>query len=175
MPRQIAKGVGAALIVALLTAGLHAASGQPLIFRDVINDEFTTGFCGYPIQVVTTGTGIFHVFFDESGQFERALITAADIKIQFTNLLTGETIWTPSVNMVQESINDDGTGTKTLRGLLWHLIVPGEGLITADVGRLDILVTFDDQGNVIDEEVVFVAGQQDNAFIPALCQTLAEP
>jgi hypothetical protein len=73
--------------------------------------------------------------------------------------------------MVQQSQNDDGSRTTSLRGLFWHLIVPGEGLITADVGRLDIHMTIDDEGN-FHEEVVFDAGQQEGAFLSLLCATL---
>jgi hypothetical protein len=94
------------------------------------------------------------------------------MKMVFTNLITGEAVWTPSVNMTQEQLNEDGTGTKTLRGLLWHLVVPGEGLVTADVGRIDWLFTFDDQGNVVSEDLVFVAGIQENQLPPMLCSVL---
>ena len=121
----------AALLSTVLAARIQATTGQPLIFQDVLNDIFTTGFCGYPIQVETTGTGVFHVFFDDEGAFERAIITSADIKITFTNTLTGEVVWTPSVNMTQEVMESDVTGTKTLRGLLWHLIVTHPRLCSA--------------------------------------------
>jgi hypothetical protein len=73
--------------------------------------------------------------------------------------------------MVEQSQNDDGTRTTTLRGLFWHLIVPGEGLVTADVGRLDILLTMDENGE-ISEQIIFSAGQQEGSFLPLLCEVL---
>ena len=165
-----------ALIVAGVVAlgsqiSLAARSGGPTIFRDVIDDTFVFRSCGFPIEVRTTGTGVFHIFRDAEGNLERVLITSAAIRFNFTNLLTGESVWTPSVNMVREDFDDDGS-TQTLRGLLWHLVVPGEGLITADVGRIDFRFTVDEEGNVIAQEVVFLAGQQDNQFIPQLCSVL---
>lgn len=47
------------------------------------------------------------------------------------------------------------------------------GLLTVDVGRIDFQFTFDDQGTIIGEEVVFVAGQQEGQFEHLLCSVLA--
>ena len=167
---------GGLLFALLVGSGLAArASGAgPLIIREAVDDTFTTGYCGFPMEVHTTGTTMVRVFFDESGNFERALITAPGTRVSFTNLDTGESVWTPSVNMVQETANADGTGTQTLRGLLWHIVVAGEGLVTADVGRIDFHFTFDDQGNIESEEVVFAAGQWPgpNVFFDTLCSIL---
>jgi len=130
--------------------------------------------CSFPVRLHTTGWGIVHLFLDEDGTFRRVIITEPDTTITFTNELTGASVWTPSVNMVEESPNRDGTGTKTLRGVLDHIVVPGEGLITADVGRIDFLFTFDDQGTIISEQMVFSAGQQDgeDQFDAVLCTFL---
>jgi hypothetical protein len=148
------------------------ASGAPIIWQEDIEDAFVTGFCGFPMEVRTTGTGVFHLFLDEDGNFERIIITSPTVRLVFTNLNTGESVWTPSVNMVDQRMNEDGTGTLSYRGLLWHLVVPGEGLVTADVGRIDWLFTFDDEGNVVSEELVFVAGIQENQLPPMLCPVL---
>jgi hypothetical protein len=160
-------------IAAMSAARVEAQGGGPIIFREEIDDSFTTGACGFPMEVRTTGTGVFHLFLDETGSFERLIITEPQVRITFTNLETGESVWTPSVNMVMQVLNEDGTGTKTLRGLLWRLVVPGDGLLTADVGRIDFLFTFDDEGNIISEEIVFSAGQQENNFLPMVCSALA--
>jgi hypothetical protein len=160
------------LLTLALTLPLGAKAAGPIIEKISLDDTFTTGFCGFPMEVHSTGSAVFHIFLDEAGNFSRGIITAPQTRITFTNLITGESVWTPSVNMVQETDNQDGTGTKTLRGLFWHLIIPGEGLITADVGKLDILITLDSDGVPISEEVVFTSGQQDGAFIPMLCDAL---
>jgi hypothetical protein len=174
MPVRIA--VGGLLFALLLGTGLatRASGAGPLIIRDSVDDTFTTGYCGFPMQVHTTGDVVVRVFFDESGNFARALITAPETRLQFTNLDTGASVWTPSVNMVQETANADGTGTQTLRGLLWHLVVPGQGLVTADVGRIDFQFTFDEDGNIVTEDVVFAAGQWpgQNVFFDSLCPVL---
>ena len=170
---KLIRGLGVSLVLAcLFVARPQAVGGQPIVYKIPTNDVFVTNYCGFPMRVTTTGSAVIHLFLDAGGNFERVIITAPDLKISFTNLNTGETVWTPSVNMVMEQANEDGTGTKTLRGLLWRLTVPGEGLITADVGRIDFLFTFDEDGNIISEDVVFLAGQQENIFLPTLCSVL---
>ena len=172
-----AVSFGGFVVFAFLVGGglaARASGGGPLIIREPVDDTFITGYCGFPMEVHTTGTTMVRVFFDNSGNFERALITAPETRVSFTNLDTGESVWTPSVNMVQETANADGTGKQTLRGLLWHLVVAGEGLVTADVGRIDFQFTFDEQGNIESEEVVFAAGQWPgpNVFFDTLCSVL---
>ena len=163
-----------AIVVAwgLAATSVRAVGSGPIIFKEVVDDTFVTNFCGFPMQVRSTGTGIVHLFLDENGDVQRVIITAPQTRMTFTNLDTGKNVWTPSVNMVLSEANEDGTVTQSLRGLFWHLVVPGEGLITADVGRLDYRLTFDNNGNIIEEEVVFSAGIQEGQFVPTLCSVL---
>lgn len=172
------KPLIAAVLLAWLVTGAFSslakpAAEAPIIWQEDIQDVFVTGYCGFPMEVRTTGTGVFHLFLDEGGNFERIIITEPTMRMTFTNLDTGEAVWTPTVNMVEQHLNDDGTGSKTLRGLLWRLVVPGEGLVTADVGRIDWLFTFDEAGNVISEDLVFSAGIQENQLPALVCTVLA--
>jgi hypothetical protein len=165
----------ATLAIVLLpqVAGRAAAVRQPLIFSIPPGPDVTVRhLCEFPVLVHGTGWGIVHVYFGEAGDFERLIITEPAVTLTFTNLNTGVSVWTPSVNMIEETANPDGTGTKTLRGLLDHIIVPGEGLVEADVGRIDYLFTFDDQGNIMSEQTVFTAGRQDGEFDAVLCSVL---
>jgi hypothetical protein len=171
MHRRVFWASVAALFVSV--GGYRAsAAGGPLILQLPIDDVFVTQMCGYPLEIRSTGTAIIHVFPTELWD-ERVIITAPQTRLQFTNLSTGESIWTPSVNMVMQIPHEDGTGTKTLRGLLWRLVLPGEGLITADAGRIDFLFTFDDEGNIVSEEMIFSAGQQNGDFLEQTCAALA--
>lgn len=159
-------------LVALTLFFANVAAG-PIIYTDQVDDTFVTGYCGFPMEIHTTGTAVIHLFLNENGGFDHAIVTSADTKMTFTNLNTGESVWTPSVNMVLAEDNGDGTGTQSLRGLFWHLIVPGEGLITADVGRLDYLLVLDENGQPTGEsEVVFSAGMQEGLVIPTMCDVL---
>jgi hypothetical protein len=171
--RRIVAASCIAVAVSAVSAIRLDARGKPFMVRNYIDSTFTTGYCGFPMQVHTTGSAVLHYFLDEASNPVRLLITASDIKISFTNLDTGAMVWSPSVNTVDYEIRNDGTVLKTLNGLFWRLVLPGEGLITADVGRLQLLQTFDSNGNVIDEEVTFSAGQQDGTFPHEICGALA--
>ncbi len=172
MKKYIISFVSAALFSLLSFTGTVFASA-PLIFTvppqpDVVYHHV----CDFPVLLHSTGTGIFHVFFDGAGNFDHVIITGANVKLTFTNLDNGKSIWTPSVNMVEEYNNPDGTGVQTLRGLLDHIVIPGQGLVTADVGRIDTLYTFDNSGNIIGAQTIFSAGREDNQFVPAVCTAL---
>jgi len=168
--------IAAVIITGALIGGdvvrLQASAGGPIIFRQQIDDIATTTFCGFPMEIRTTGTAVIHLFLDDDGGFQRVIVTAPRTRLTFTNTATGESVWTPSVNMVQEIANADGTGTQTLRGLFWHLVVPGEGLVAVDVCRIAFVFTFDDLPNIVSEEVAFEAGQWEGQFIPMLCSAL---
>ena len=165
--------LGFSLLLLSFTARAFAA--EPLIFSVPAGPDVTYHhLCSFPVLVHTTGNAIFHVFFDSAGNFSHVIITAPQTTLTFTNTINGKSVWTPSVNMVEEYGNPDGTGTQTLRGLLDHIIVPGQGLIAADVGRVDIVYTFDNSGNIIGAQTVFSSGQQDG-IIPnpsILCSVL---
>ncbi len=165
-------GLALALFLAPINAPKAFASA-PLIFTmpaqpDVIYHHV----CSFPLLLHSDGTGIFHVFFDKNGNFDHVIITAPQTRLTFTNLNTGKSVWTPSVNMVKEYNTSDTTGIQTLRGLLDRIVVPGQGLVSADVGRFDLLFTFDSSGNVTSAQPVFSAGIQDNQFIETVCSVL---
>ena len=160
-----------ALTLLALALPLAGHSAAPTIFHLSTDDTFIDTSCGFPLEVITEGTAVVHLYLDEAGAFERAIITAPQTRLTFTNLSNGESVWTPSVNMVTEAQIDADSGTSSLRGLFWHLILPGEGLITADVGRLDLLFTRHADGSFT-EEVFFSAGKQEGAFLFLLCDAL---
>lgn len=173
MTRRVVFAFLTASLVALGGHEASAADEPPLILRLPIDDTFLAQrLCGFPVEIRTTGTAVVHVF--PTDLFDpRVIITAPETRLTFTNVVTGESVWTPSVNMVMQIPNEDGTGTKTLRGLLWRLVLPGEGLVTADVGRIDFLFTFDEAGNIVSEELIFSAGQQNGDFLDQVCSALA--
>jgi hypothetical protein len=159
------------LTLVALALPLAGHSSPPTILHEPINDTFIDPACGFPLEIIAEGIAVVHLYLDEAGAFERAIITAPQTRLTFTNLWNGKSVWTPSVNTVTAVEIDADSGTSSLRGLFWHLILPGEGLIAADVGRLDLLFTRHADGSVT-EEVIFSAGQQEGTFMPLLCDTL---
>jgi len=148
------------------------AGDGPIIFPVDVESTEVVGWCGFPMEIYTTGTAMVHLWLDDNGEFEQVLITAPATFLTFTNLDTGESVWTPSVNMVMQEVYTENSRIATYRGLFWHLIVPGDGLITADAGRLDLLLTLNPDGT-ISAETVFSAGLQEGQFLDLVCSVLA--
>lgn len=163
----------ALLAASLLTLGASqpAVAQQPGIFREPVDTVVTETSCGFPIEIRTTGTAVIHIF--PTDLFSpRVIITAPRMTVTFTNLLTGESISTPSPNIITETPQEDGTRIDSLTGLFWRLVVRGEGLITADVGKIDLVVTFKENGEVESVEQTFSSGQQNGDFLTQVCTVL---
>ena len=65
---------------------------------------------------------------------------------------------------------DTGSATVTLTGLSGHLIVPGQGVVAQDSGR--IVLFFEDPEDQ-EPDVLFESGRLDGGPFPALCDILA--
>jgi hypothetical protein len=158
-----------AVALALILAPTLAFAKQPLIFDVPAQPDFTIHHsCPFPVLVHSTGHGIFHVFFNNQGAVSDIIITAPDTTLTFTNTTNGHSVSTPSVNMVKQSF-DGSTLTVSFRGLLDRFVVPGRGLVMADVGRVDTVYTVDSNGNIVSAVQTFASGQQDNGLSDAIC------
>jgi hypothetical protein len=161
LPVLLVLGCAAALVVmgGASAVAAPAASHERIEVDDTIVLE---GECAFPVEVHITGTLVTNV--TPQGTIE----AFPTFRVTFTNLDTGASISSPSPVVARTVSNDDGTATVYATGLAGHLIVPGEGLITVDVGRL-VFIT-DETGEPIGEPA-FIAGQFEGVF-PALCDVL---
>lgn len=67
----------------------------------------------------------------------------------------------------------DGTSVfLTINGLQGRLTAPGQGLVTADVGRL--ILEYPCQDFQCTPEIIFTAGHMDSGPFPALCDLLSD-
>lgn len=176
--RLIVAALGiAALLTGAFAAPFQPASG-PTISRITVNDSFTQYVCGDPgpgfmMKTQATGTAVIHRFAGKNGDFEKYIITQPRMRMKFTNLDTGESVWTPTVSMTMQQKNAAGKVTlKMETGLKWRIIVRGEGIVTGEVGRIVWRYVYDDDGNFIDSDIVFSAGIQDGNVAPVLCEVL---
>ena len=116
-------------------------------------------------------------FVDEAGNF---VATQARIRLKESFIgPTGATLTYPNVGIDKIAYNADGTHTVTATGILGlRVVVPGEGLVIADVGRIVSTLTFDPEtGEVVQEETDFEAGQRPEDFdeaeaLAAICAYL---
>jgi hypothetical protein len=88
---------------------------------------------------------------------QRAPITGVD-----------ETVATPDVGVDKVTIAADGSATVAVIGLIARIVVPGEGLVGAETGRL--VLVFEGPGDE-EPDVLFKAGHDDVAA--AICAALA--
>ena len=92
----------------------------------------------FKVDFVESGVAVVSTFFDKEGNWDRT-------QLNFTARGTGFNTDTKTTYEHHASINEffEPGGAKFI-GVLWHLTVPGKGVIVIDVGRL----VFDEFGFV---------------------------
>lgn len=164
------------LLVALLaTVPTTPAFADPPTFETIPLDEileFDAGeVCDFPVRLEFAGHLNIQHHFDSEGNPSFDKITFVQWSLTITNLDTGESIFTVGPEPIKVTFNQDGSITDAHMGLILHIVSPGEGLITADVGRIVFLITFEDGEQ---EETVFEAGIHEMEFFPTFCEVLEE-
>lgn len=97
------------------------------------NTQFPPGFM---VQTRATGTALYHT---TAGKI---VVTQARARITWTNLNNGKSVWTPSVG--NWTLVPDPYGNLVVAyssGVLQRIVIPGEGLVSADVGRIDVTIS----------------------------------
>ena len=154
--------LGAAVAVSPAAAG-------PLHFTFPIDETFSVDGCGFPVEGRTTGFIREHVFFDAEGNAVRVIDTFS-LKITYTNLETGETLGTVAAGPDLITIHADNSATIASIGIVSKLVVEGQGVVAASIGRVVFFFTDPDD---LDPDVLFVAGLHGGDFLSALCEALA--
>ena len=152
----------------LLSLGLFtpALAAKPEMFTLLVDDTFVAGECdGFSVIESVQGRIKFSAHFDNDGNFVME-IARFSLRHTFTNSETGAALSSPDVGIDKTVVNEDGSGTTAVIGIVSQIIVPGEGPVFRHLGRLVIDLNTD--------EVVFEAGQHDDfaGLLPALCSAL---
>jgi hypothetical protein len=163
-----AIAVLASLALTQLTAG--ATPPQTEMTRDVVIDV-TSGIvsatCGFPVQLHTEGFYQTITFVDDDGNLIRQIGQAVFHGSLSAN---GKSIPSKVAGPEMLTLNDDGSVTLTVVGVT-HRNVPGAGHVGSNAGRFTVLLTFDENGEVIGEELVEAAGLFDP--LAEICAFLA--
>jgi hypothetical protein len=161
--------ISAALSAALLLSVSPAGAVAPDNFTVEVDESFSFDDCGFTIEGRTTGFIRGHVFFDKDGN-SVGVINNFALKVTYTNPETGETLTTPVVGPDIITFHDDGSVTIASIGIIASIVVPGEGLVAAQIGNIVFFFTDPE-----DEEpdVTFVAGPHEGDILAALCEALA--
>ena len=157
------------LLITLLTLipFTSAFAAKPVIFTIQVDDTFESGTCdGFTVIEHVEGTIKISTHFDQDGNFTMELIRFS-LRHTYTNSETGETLFSPDVGIDKVTVHQDGAVTIAVIGIVTRIVVPGEGLVFAHLGR----IVFD----AFTGEVIFEAGRHDDLanLLPVLCSALA--
>jgi hypothetical protein len=184
MRRFLLATVWGSALALLMTLGPVPAVAAPpeekfnlIEVDETFVDEFLTAQCGFTVTHTVVGTIKESVLVDEAGNF---VVTQARFRLKEALIgPTGATLTYPNVGIDKIAYNPDGTQTVTATGILaLRVVVPGEGLVIANVGRVVTTLTFDPEtGEVVQEETDFEAGQRPEDFdeaeaLAAICAYL---
>ena len=174
--RGVRRGLSLLVVVAAGAAALPAVAGAlpPDRSTEQIDDTFVepaapNGPCAFPVQIHFTAQLESTRFFDRDGNEIRTLTRFLSASATFS--ANGKSI-TDRQGGIQHITFDPETGTSTLAltGLTGHLIVPGQGVVAQDSGRV---VLFFESPEDEEPDVLFEGGRHDGGPFPALCEILA--
>jgi hypothetical protein len=129
------------VVVAFSIAVSSGASAAPPV-RDRFSVHLTgfapavSAFCGFRIERDIAGDLIDTTFVDGDGNAKRFLEVAPGFKVSFTNPANGITVTYPNVFSVHQTFNADGSIDEATVGLVFRVIVPGQGPVAINTGRL---------------------------------------
>jgi hypothetical protein len=165
----------AGLVLALLVTGAFAGPPPPTArsenLRVSSHDVTLNGDCSFPMEIDAFADGVIHRHYDATGQLVKTLITTPQGRMTFKNLNTGKSVWTPTVGVFVSKTNPDGSLTFGWSGIHARIVVPGQGLVLADLGRVEWTLKFDGSGNVTSFKLSR-SGVQDGVVPARLCDVL---
>ena len=156
------------MLMMLLTLTLYtpALAAKPEMITIPVDDTFVFGECaGFLVIEHVEGAikASFHTDQDGNPVME---IVRFRLRHTFSNSETGASLTSQDVGIDQLTINQDGSGTVAVIGIVARIVVPGEGLVFAHLGR----IVFDLETG----ELLFEAGRHDDFanLLPVLCSAL---
>ena len=112
--------------------GVRAAG--PAVFTVPVDETSSMEACDFPVENHTTGAIRIHDFFDEQGNLVRE-IANYNLKITYTNSLTGESVTSRSAGPDILQVNPDNSANLLSIGLLARIVVPGQDCWRRRPGR----------------------------------------
>ena len=153
-------------ILLSLTLYTPAYAGKPVFTNITVDDTFVAGECdGFSVIEHVQGRVKVSTHFDKNGNFVME-IARFSLHHTYTNSETGASLFSPDVGIDKIVINEDGSGTVAVIGIVARIVVPGEGPVFRHLGR----IVFD----INTGQAIFEAGQHDDFadLLPALCAAL---
>ena len=144
---------------------MPASAGAPTITVEIVSESHSDN-CG-SFEITHSIEGQVRIFDFTPTRFQAVYHFVET----FTNPANGKSLWTPNVGPDNVTFMEDGSVLVAAIGLISRLVVPGEGVVTQDAGRIVLYYeNIDDQ----EPDVVFEAGPHDGGTYPAICDYLAD-
>jgi len=143
-----------------------AFAAKPEFLTIQVDDTAPIAECdGFTLIEHVEGTIKISTHFDQDGNLAME-ISRFRLRHTFSNSVSGASVTSPDVGIDKLTLNQDGSGTVAVIGIVSRIVVPGEGPVFVHLGT----IVFD----VNTGEVVFEAGQHDDfaGLLPALCSAL---
>ena len=150
-----------------LTPFTSAFATKPEVQTFPIDVTSVIGECdGFSVIEHLEGEITVSTHFDQAGNFMME-ISRFSLRHTFSNSETGASLFSPDVGIDRITLNEEGEAILAGIGIIRRIVVPGEGLVFAQVGIIRI--------NLATGEVLFVGGPHEDfaGFLPALCSALA--
>lgn len=169
---RIVRRASVGLLAALALAASASGAKPEIVTIEV--DATDTGAIqcqGFRLDVSVEGQIKVRSFF-ENGVLVRE-ITSVSLTRTATNPETGESVFTPDVGVDFLRVEENGSATLMIVGLVTRIVLPNQGLVFADVGLLKL---FFESPSDTEPEVVLQAGkhEEDTDQVAALlCEALA--
>jgi hypothetical protein len=153
-----------------LASAAAPTSTSTEVDRDIVLAA-SSGTCAFDIVAHLEGTRVVTDYTDRDGTLVRRVILLRHFTITYTNPLSGKSLSTPLAGPVIGEPQPDGSWLVTVPGNDGRFVVPGEGIVFANVG-LRIGTHVGPLSGAIDD-IVKSVGIQDASEFPAVCSGLA--
>jgi hypothetical protein len=149
-----------------LTLFTPALAAPPEFITIVVDETVPFGDCaGFTVIEHVEGKVKISTHTDKDGNVTME-IARFSLRHTFVNSETGASLTSPDAGIDKITVNQDGSGTVAVIGVVSRIAVPGEGVVFVHVGK----IVFD----LNTGDVLFVAGPHDDFadLLPALCSAL---
>ncbi len=170
LPAAVLACLFAVLVVPL--AGANPPTATETQIDADIPIPASAGTCPFDIVAHVEGTRVVTDFTDQDGALVRRVIHLRNFTITYTNPLSGKSLSTPLAGPAIGEPQPDGTWLVTVPGNDGRFVVPGEGIVFANVGlRIGMRVGTFPPATI--QEIIKSVGIQDDSEFPAVCSGLA--
>lgn len=175
---QVVALTGLMTLVAGWVAGAPAGAATPEVVHTKVDVSLPgIDVCGFTVDSVVQGTDTFEIFVDRSGNV--SIQDLSHVVSTLTNTANGKVVHVEGAGrdafQPDPVVNRDGTitATDTLTGMDLRIYTSHSSTLVKDAGFLSMVTTFDDQFNVVSEQVIVHGPHQFAGDFTVMCDAIA--